>query len=184
MPGSNSKENGKPPTVEELISGPFVQAGHVQVYGTQQDTSKGSGREGWLHCRAILHHLWKDLEVRGIPDDWKKANIMPIAKRAKREFWEATDQSASLQSLGKLWNRSSWKGLLFPGTWRTTTCLGKANKDLPTANCAWPAWLPSMTKLLPHWMSGELRMSSNLIVTKCLIWSPHNIFVDNLVKMD
>jgi len=61
---------------------------HVNIF----NRSRGSGKAQLTGKGQILH---------------------PSRKRAKKKFWELTDESASPESLEKLWNGSSRK--LFPG---------------------------------------------------------------------
>lgn len=51
------------------------------------------------HCN-IFDRSWSMGEV---PAEWKRANITPIYKnRKKKEIWEITDESTSLEYLEKL----------------------------------------------------------------------------------
>lgn len=57
-------------------------------------------QENWLtslqSLPIIFENLWRSGEV---PDDWKRVNVCPSMKKAKKSYWETTDQSAAFQSL-------------------------------------------------------------------------------------
>lgn len=79
-----------------------------------------------------LFHLWKVMEIRASPNDWKSTNIYPSPEE---KIWETTDRLVSSQFLNTLWNGPSWK--LLPWSRKTTRWLGRANMDLPVVN-PWP----------------------------------------------
>ena len=53
----------------------------------------------------VFEKLWRSGDI---PEDWKKANVTPIYKKASRRLQVIISPSVLLQSLGKLCNKSSW----------------------------------------------------------------------------
>lgn len=80
-----------------------------------------------IMSKPLSCHLWKVMEIRGSPDDWKRT-ITPIYKKGIKARSETAEQSDSFQSLGKLQNRSFRK--LLPCTWRKRRWFGKANRNI------------------------------------------------------
>lgn len=86
-----------------------------------------------------------------------------LQKGQKNNIRETADQSTLFQSLGALWNASLQK--VFPGTQMTRSWLWKANMDILKGKSC-------LTKHLAQWMRGNLRISSTLILARCLTQTP------------
>lgn len=50
--------------------------------------------------------LWR---LGGVPEDWKKADVDSIYKKALKEDPGSDRPIGLVQSLGKLWNKGSWE---------------------------------------------------------------------------
>ncbi|CAM4593890.1 unnamed protein product [Lepidochelys kempii] len=70
---------------ERSGSGLFRKAGRAQVHGAGCAASESAKGVGSCDCRAIGHYLRKLMAIRQVPDDWKKANVVPIFKKGKEE---------------------------------------------------------------------------------------------------
>ncbi|CAM5085424.1 unnamed protein product, partial [Natator depressus] len=106
--GSTAWGGGDQPSVEKEV---------VRDYLEKLDEHKSMGPDA-LHPRVlkelaaviaeplaiIFENSWRSGEL---PDDWKKANVVPIFKKRRRRILGSTGQSASPQCLEKSWSRSS-----------------------------------------------------------------------------
>lgn len=109
-------------------------------------------RAGEPHSKAltiICKRLWQS-GAWGLEENKYHPGLQ---KRTRGKNQWATDQSASLQSLGRWWNTSFWRPSL--STWMTRRRSEVVSRDLLKVNQAWLAWLPSAKKQLPGWMKGH-----------------------------
>lgn len=109
--------------------------------------------------RLLLIIFERSWWLEELPEDCKKANIIPLFNKDKREdlgVW-----SASPRFLGRLLSHS-WK--LFPNVLRTAWVLGAVSKDLQRGHLLWPLGLiPFYSEMT--WLS---RQGENSGV--CLFW--------------
>lgn len=123
------------------------------------------------HCN-IFDRSWSLGEV---PAAWKRANITPIYKnRKKKEIWETTNESTSLEYLEKLWSGFSWK--LFLGT-KKKKATGRSQNipqlTQPSLTVSSLLFASSLVPQrlwkhdLPHEDLGEEGIKENLQVSLC-----------------
>lgn len=82
---------------------------------------------------------------------------VPIFKKGQTNELGKWSMLSITQSLGKLWNDSSWNIRL--GTWRTKLWLLRVNIDIPQINHASVTSLPCITSWPRFWMREEHWMS-------------------------
>ncbi|PKU39174.1 rna-directed dna polymerase from mobile element hypothetical protein [Limosa lapponica baueri] len=92
---------------------PLVEEDQVREQLSKLDIHKPMGLDG-MHPRVLrelaevtagpLSTIFeKSWRTREVPEDWRKANVTPVFKKARRRTWETTGRSASpLSVLGQV----------------------------------------------------------------------------------
>lgn len=123
------------------------------------------------HCN-IFDRSWSSGKV---PANRKRANISPIYKNGgKKEIWEITDESTSLEYLEKLWSGPSWKAISGheeeEGNWEKPTHTS-ANSALSHCQqfviCFITDSIETWKHDLPHEYLGKEGIKENLKVSLC-----------------
>lgn len=147
----------------------------LPVNGTWQNASKAAGRACQHPCRDTLQHLWRVVEFGGSPSCLEKGKYYAhLQKQEKKEIWETTNESTSLEYLEKLWSGFSWK--LFLGT-KKKKATGRSQNipqlTQPSLTVSSLLFASSLVPQrlwkhdLPHEDLGEEGIKENLQVSLC-----------------
>lgn len=128
-----------------------------------------------MHCQWWFQLIWyfifeKSRKSGDIPEDWRKANVSPIHKKALKVA-PGNYKPVSLTSIpGKVREplRVRWR------TW-----LGKASMDSPRVNCAWQNFYSKVTCLVDVGWAEDI---TYLDFSRAFSMVSHSLFLEKLMR--
>ena len=101
--------NTDPPSVkEELVYELLHELDPHKSMGTDNIHPRVLREMADIIARPLSIIFEKSWRMGDVPEDWRKAMLPLSTRRARERFCVTIGPSALLQSLGKLWNESSW----------------------------------------------------------------------------